>query len=105
MFRAADLKRNGKPLRCHLHMLRHTFAIEKLLAGAPLEDVSLLLGHHSIKITERHYLKFDQRRQDRLTQASMLDWGQINTQQINTQKPPSPRVVAINRKRVTAGSV
>jgi site-specific recombinase XerD len=32
-------------------MLRHTFAIEKLNAGASLEDVSLLLAHHSIKIT------------------------------------------------------
>jgi hypothetical protein len=25
-------------------------------AGASLEDVSLLLAHHIIKITERHYL-------------------------------------------------
>lgn len=49
------------------HTLRHTFAIEKLNAGASLEDVSLLLAHHSIKITERHYLKFDQRRQERPT--------------------------------------
>ena len=44
-------------------MLRHTFAIEKLNAGASLEDVSLLVAHHSIKITERHYLRFDQRRE------------------------------------------
>jgi integrase len=75
VFRAADLKRNGKLLRCHLHMLRHTFAIEKLLAGAALEDVSLLLGHRSIKITERHYLKFDQRRQDRLTSSPSAGSG------------------------------
>jgi len=34
-------------------MRRHTLAIEKLNAGAPLEDVSLLQAHHSIKITER----------------------------------------------------
>jgi site-specific recombinase XerD len=97
VFKAAKLKRNGKLLRCHLHMFRHTFAIEKLLAGAPLEDVSLLLGHHSIRITERHYLKFDQRRQDRLTQASMVDWDQIG-------KPRPRRVVPISRKRASAGS-
>jgi len=30
VYRAADLKRNGKKLRVHTHMLRHTFAIEKL---------------------------------------------------------------------------
>jgi hypothetical protein len=65
-------------------MLRHTFAIEKLSAGASLEDVSLLLAHHSIKITERHYLKFDQRRQERLTRAAMVDFEQAKT-------PESPK--------------
>jgi len=73
VYTVADLKRNGKKLRAHTHMLRHTFAIEKLNAGASLEDVSLLLAHHSIKITERHYLRFDQRRQERLTRAAMVD--------------------------------
>lgn len=82
VYTAADLKRNGKKLRAHTHMLRHTFAIEKLNAGASLEDVSLLLAHHSIKITERHYLKFDQRRQDRLTRAAMVDFEQA--------EPPKP---------------
>ncbi len=81
VFKAANLKRNGRRLRCHPHMLRHTFAIEKLLGGAALEDVSLLLGHSSIKVTERHYLKFDQRRQERLTRASMVDWEQIAPKQ------------------------
>ncbi len=76
VFQAAKIKRNGKLLRCHPHMLRHTFAIEKLLGGARLEDVSLLLGHASTKVTERHYLKFDQRRQDRLIEASRVDWDQ-----------------------------
>jgi integrase len=71
-------------------MLRHTFAIEKLLAGASLEDVSLLLAHRSIRTTERHYLKFDQRRQDRLTAASMVDWHQI--------KPPKRKVLRMKRK-------
>lgn len=93
VFKAAKLKRQGKLLRCHLHMFRHTFAIEKLLAGASLEDVSLLLAHHSIKVTERHYLKFDQRRQDRLTRASMVDW-----EQIKPEKSRAARVVSINRK-------
>ena len=42
-------RRSGKKLRPHAYMLRHTFAIEKLNAGASLEDVSLLLSHHSVK--------------------------------------------------------
>jgi hypothetical protein len=32
-----------------------TFAVEPLLAGVPPETVSLLLGHSSVKITEKHY--------------------------------------------------
>ncbi len=93
VFNAAQIKRNNKLIRCHPHMLRHTFAIEKLLAGASLEDVSLLLAHRSIRITERHYLKFDQRRQDRLIAASKVDWDQIN--------PPKPKVVRMKRRAAT----
>ena len=44
--------------RAHPHMLRDTFAVECLLAGVPLEKVSILLGHKSIKITEKHYKPF-----------------------------------------------
>lgn len=44
VFKTSKLKRNGKPLRCHLHMLRDTFAIEKLEAGATIEEASKLLG-------------------------------------------------------------
>ena len=32
VYDAAKLERNGKKLRAHTHMLRHTFAIEKLKA-------------------------------------------------------------------------
>jgi site-specific recombinase XerD len=95
VFKAAKIKRNNKPIRCHPHMLRHTFAIEKLLAGASLEDVSLLLAHRSIKVTERHYLKFDHRRQQRLTAASMVDWDQIARPK---PKPKSkPKLVAMKK--------
>jgi integrase/recombinase XerD len=39
----------------HAHCFRDTFAVELLLGGVPLERVSILLGHTSIKITEKHY--------------------------------------------------
>jgi hypothetical protein len=58
--------------------------------GALLEDVSLLLAHRSIRITERHYLKFDQRHQHRLIMASMVDWHQID--------PPLPKIVKMKHK-------
>ena len=37
------------------HRLRDAFAVELLLAGVPIERVSVLLGHTSVRITERHY--------------------------------------------------
>ena len=43
----------------HAHRWRDSFAIELLLAGAPLEQVSVLLGHQSIKVTE-HTTPVDQ---------------------------------------------
>ena len=46
----------------------------------------MLLAHHSIKITERHYLRFDQRRQERLTRAATVDFEQAQTPQ-----PPRQR--------------
>jgi hypothetical protein len=40
---------------CHPHRFRDTFAVSLLLKGVSLESVSKLLGHSSIKVTERHY--------------------------------------------------
>jgi integrase/recombinase XerD len=37
------------------HRLRHTFAAELLFANVPVEQVSKLLGHKTIRTTERHY--------------------------------------------------
>ena len=39
---------------CHPHRFRDTFAVSLLLKGVSLDSVSKLLGHSSIKITERH---------------------------------------------------
>jgi integrase/recombinase XerD len=50
----------------HAHRWRDTFAVELLLAGVPLEQVSVLLGHQSIKVTEKHYSPWVRARQDQL---------------------------------------
>ena len=42
-------------MQFHSHMLRDTFAVEMLLACVPLEDVSRMLTHSSIRTTEKHY--------------------------------------------------
>jgi site-specific recombinase XerD len=51
---------------CRPHRLRDTFAVRKLLAGMNLEDVSRLLGHSSIKITQSYYARWISSRKLRL---------------------------------------
>ncbi len=50
----------------HSHQLRDTFAVSLLQKGVPMEEVSKLLGHTSIKTTEKHYAPWVTARQDRL---------------------------------------
>lgn len=48
------------------HRLRDTFAIEMLKAGISMTDLSVLLGHSSVKTTERYYAPWDPSRRKRL---------------------------------------
>ncbi len=50
----------------HAHRFRDTFAVELLLAGVPLERVSVLLNHQGIRLTERHYAPWVRSRQEQL---------------------------------------
>jgi len=50
----------------HAHRWRDTFAVELLLAGVPIERVSVLLGHQSVGVTERHYSPWVPARQQQL---------------------------------------
>lgn len=53
----------------HAHRWRDTFAVELLLARVPLVDVSALLGHQSIKVTEKHYSPWVIERQQQLEKS------------------------------------
>ena len=59
----------------HAHRFRDTFAVELLLSGVPLERVSVLLGHHSTKVTERHYAPWVKARQEQLELDVMRSWS------------------------------
>jgi integrase/recombinase XerD len=59
----------------HAHRFRDTFATELLLAGVPLERVSVLLGHSSLKVTEKHYSPWVRARQEQLEADVKATWG------------------------------
>lgn len=56
------------------HRFRDTFAVELLLAGVPIERVSILLGHQSIRVTERHYNPWVRSRQEQLEADVASAW-------------------------------
>ncbi len=58
----------------HAHRFRDTFAVELLLAGVPIDQVSVLLGHSSVKITEKSYSPWVKARQEQLEAAVMKTW-------------------------------
>ena len=58
----------------HPHRFRDTLAVEMLLEGIPIERVSVLLGHSSVKVTERHYAPWVQARQTQLEADVARAW-------------------------------
>jgi integrase/recombinase XerD len=56
------------------HRFRDTFAVELLLAGVPLERVSILLGHGSVRVTEKHYNPWVRSRQEQLEADVASAW-------------------------------
>ena len=61
----------------HAHCFRDTFAVELLLGGVPLERVSVLLGHQSLKVTERHYAPWVRARQEQLEADVRASWERV----------------------------
>jgi hypothetical protein len=73
------MKPDGTPKRCHAHMFRDTFAVELLNKGVPIDRVSLLLGHSSVKVTEKHYAPFVKERQQQLENYAKMAWDETVT--------------------------
>lgn len=63
-------------IKGHPHRFRDTFAVELLKAGEDIRTVQLLLGHSSIRTTEKHYAPFVAAFQERLDKATAkLNFG------------------------------
>ncbi len=59
----------------HPHRFRDTLAVQLLLEAIPMERVSILLGHSSVKVTERHYAPWVQARQAQLEADVARVWN------------------------------
>lgn len=91
---------------CRPHRLRDTFAVRCLLRGIPLDDLSRLLGHSSVKVTEMYYAKWVPARGRRLeslvadslmdTKGNGLGNGKRNV------RPPSAAHAKAQHSRLTA---
>ena len=57
---------DGTPLQFHSHQLRDTFAVEHLLAGTSMQDLSKMLGHKTVRVTEKYYAPWVPERQAQL---------------------------------------
>ena len=59
----------------HSHRFRATFAVELLLSGSPIERGSVLPGHSSIKMTQKHYHPWVHARQAQLEEDLCGNWA------------------------------
>lgn len=66
--------RNAAVENAHSHRFRDTFAVRLLEKGVPMETVSILLGHSSIRVTERHYRPWVRSLQDKLETEVAKTW-------------------------------
>jgi integrase len=95
LFELADIRTaDQERKRCHPHMFRDTFAVEMLLAGVPIDQVSLLLGHASVKITEKSYAPFVKARQVQLQESVRNAWMATNSN--GPQNTPPASAVSVN---------
>jgi site-specific recombinase XerD len=69
MFKTAEVP------RAYPHLFRHTLATDLLTQGVSLQTVPTLLGHSSIKMTERRYSHWIKGRQDKLEEELKKSWS------------------------------
>ena len=82
LFAAAKIK-DG-----HAHRFRDTFAVELLLAGTPIERVSIFLGHASVRITEKHYNPWNRARQEQAEADVKRSWASDPVVLLETKGTP-----------------
>jgi integrase/recombinase XerD len=74
--RLQELFRIAKIEHGHAHRFRDTFAVGLLLESVPLERVSIILGHTSVRVTEKHYAPWVRERQEQAEADVRRTWAQ-----------------------------
>ena len=72
----------------HAHRFRDTFATELLLAAVPIERVAILLGHQSVKVTEKYYAAWTASRQRQIEADLQLAWDRDPIVLLETKGTP-----------------
>ena len=86
--RLAKLFELAEITKGHAHRFRDTFAVELLLSGVPIERVSVLLGHQSTRITEKHYSPWVRSRQEQLEEDLRRSWEHDPVSLMETKGTP-----------------
>jgi integrase/recombinase XerD len=86
--RLQKLSQYAKVPNVHAHRFRDTFAVELLLSGVPLERVSILLGHTSIRVTEKHYSPWIRERQEQAESDVRRTWAKDSLVLLETKGTP-----------------
>ena len=86
--RLAKLFELAEVRKGHAHRFRDSFAVSLLLTGVPIERVSVLLGHQSLRITERHYSPWVRARQEQLEADLRCVWEQDAVALMETKGTP-----------------
>ena len=90
----------------HPHRFRDTFAVELLKNGVPLHTVQLLLGHTSIKTTEKHYAPYVASMQRLLDEAvATLHFGQPSPRRVRKPRVNAKKNTLRNTQRDTPGRI
>lgn len=87
-------------------MFRDTFVVELLNKGVPIDRVSLLPGHSSVKVTEKHYAPFVKERQQQLEKYAMMAWDEtvVNWPAQVGNKPRKPLLLKSGAKSAVSGA-
>jgi integrase/recombinase XerD len=80
--------KGGKFLEGPSRRFRDTFAVELLLAGVSVDRVSILLGHSSLKTTEKHYAPWLHKQRELAEAEGERTWAQDPIALLESQRTP-----------------